>query len=96
MVRQWKVDLRGHSVTVCIEDKDNSFTGYVSSSEYGQVPVTNCRKEGRVYKGDVTLNGVDAHLEAYTTPSNLLCGTIHVGWFISVTFTGIPIQVSSV
>lgn len=91
---KWNVSLRGHNAVVSItpDVPAGTFTGEIVSSEYGRVPITDAKIEDGQYSGRVTLNGTDAKIDARIGNAGYLNGTVHVGWFISVDFTGTPVK----
>lgn len=91
---KWNVTLRGHNAIVSITPNvpAGTFAGEITSSEYGRVQITNAKIEDGQYTGNVRLNGTDARIEASVGNAGNLNGTVHVGWFISVDFTGSPLK----
>lgn len=86
---QWKITLQGHTAVVAIKlFEDTTFTGTITSSEYGEAPITEGRANGNTLTGKVTLNDVSADIVAVIQTDGDVTGKVKVGWFFHYDFLG--------
>lgn len=70
------------------ETSPPGFSGSIVSTEFGTGAITNGVRRGETLTGRVHLDGHDADFSATVDDDGSISGTIRVGWFWSMGFTG--------
>jgi hypothetical protein len=85
---KYSVSVDGHAAEVSVEVSGQSFTGTVSSADYGEGSITNgvVAEDGTMI-GNVSLEGYVADFSAKVT-GPAISGTLKYGWFFSKDFSG--------
>ena len=77
----------GHKAEVSIEVSGDSFSGTVTSPDYGTGAITNGKVEGEVLSGNVSLEGYVADFSASISGASI-SGNLKYGWFFNKSFSG--------
>lgn len=87
-MQKFKVNVDGgHDAEIVLEATGNTFTGSVTSPEYGTGQITEGKINGGVLTGVVSLAGHQADFSAVVSGQNIT-GKLKVGWFFNKAFTG--------